>query len=521
MLKVINFPGVVYLHSFILITNFKMVVTIALSLFIVIFLLARCQIKRGRREKLCRPPGPRGLPIIENMLQYDSSNVHICLSKLSKKYGPIMYMKLASAPMIVISSASLAKEALKDNDLAFSSRPYTSGLSKISYNNLDIIFSPYNDYWRDMRKMIVRRLFTKEQVNTFRHAREDEVSHMIKDISQQAKSNQVVNISKVAMSFASNITSRVTLGKRFDETGFRKTRFEKLLNEIQAIKNVAFIGDYYPLLGWIDRLSGKTSRLEKVFKDMDILFQQFIDEHLSPNRPHYMDGDFLDILFQLREEPSSSVHIDWDNIKALLMNIFLAATDPTASIIVWAMTALVKKPSAFKKAHEEIRGLVGKKDRVDGDDIDKLPYLKAVVKETLRFYPPAPILPRATTKRCIIDGYEIEPKTIVMVNLWDIGRDPEYWDNPNEFLPERFLNSTIDFKGHDYGLIPFGTGRRRCPGYSLGVAQVELALANLLYSFDWKLPRGIREEDIDIEAEPGAVVHKKNALCLMAKCYIE
>ncbi|KAL3849307.1 hypothetical protein ACJIZ3_011189 [Penstemon smallii] len=492
----------------------------ALSLIIVIVLIALRRLNRRDDGKLRRPPGPPGLPIIGNMLQFDPSNVHICLSNLSKKYGPLVFMKFPSAPMIVISSARLAKEALKDNDLAFSSRPSSYSLAKLSYNNLDIIFSPYNDYWRDMRKMIVHRLFTPEQVNNFRHAREDEVSLMIKEISQQANSNGVVNLSKAAMSFASNVTSRVTLGKRFDEIGSRKTRFEKLLNEIQAIKLLLFVGDYYPVLGWIDRLSGKISRVDKVVKDMDTLFQQLIDEHLSPNRPHYMDGDFLDILFQFREQQSSSVPFDWDNIKALLMNLFLAATDPTAAIITWVMTALIKKSSTLKKVQEEIRGHVGNKGIVDEDDINKLPYLKAVVKETLRFYPPSPLLPRATTVRCNLDGYEIEPNTMVMVNVWDIGRDPEYWDNPNEFLPERFLTSNIDFKGHDYGLIPFGSGRRRCPGYSLGVTQVELALANLLYSFDWKLPHGVRQEDIDIETEPGAIVHKKNALLLMVERYI-
>ncbi|KAK4482486.1 hypothetical protein RD792_009645 [Penstemon davidsonii] len=486
--------------------------SIALSI-IVIFLLA------SRIKK--RPPGPWGLPIIGNLLQYDSTNVHICLSNLSKKYGPLMYMKLASLPIIVISSARLAKEALKDNDVAFSGRPISSSLSRLSYDYLDISLSPYNDYWREMKKLIVIRLFSHQQVTSFRHAREDEVSRMIKEVSEQAKStDQLVNLSKAAMSFSSCFISRVTLGKSFDETGFRKTRFEKLLQEIQAMKLVPFVGDYYPLLGWIDRLSGKISQLDKVIKDMDVFLQQLVDEHLSPNRPDYMDGDFLDILFQLREEPSSSVHIDFDNIKALLINIYVAGTDPTAATITWVMTALIKNPSALEKAQEEIRGLVGKKGRVDEDDIDKLPYLKAVVKETLRFYPPAPLLPKATTTRCTLNGYEIEPKTLVFVNLWDIGRDPEYWENPNEFLPERFLNSNIDFKGQDFGLIPFGSGRRRCPGFTLGIAQVELAIANLLYSFDWKLPHGVTEDDIDIETEPGAVVHKKNALCLMAKCYV-
>ncbi|KAL0414176.1 UNVERIFIED_CONTAM: cytochrome [Sesamum radiatum] len=146
---------------------------------------------------------------------------------------------------------------------------------------------------------------------------------------------------------------------------------------------------------------------------------------------------------------------------------------------------------------------------------------KAIVKETLRLFPPAPLsVPRLTTKASIVDGYEIEPDTIVYVNVWAIGRDSDFWENPDEFLPERFLNSNVDFKGQDFGFLPFGSGRRVCPGMALGIAEVEVALANLLYSFDWDLPVGMVEDDVDFDSLPGVVTHKKNALCLMAKSYL-
>ncbi|KAK4406001.1 cytochrome [Sesamum angolense] len=185
------------------------------------------------------------------------------------------------------------------------------------------------------------------------------------------------------------------------------------------------------------------------------------------------------------------------------------------------MTILIKKPQVLNKVQQEIRSLLGKKGSVVEDDIQKLPYFKAVVKEILRLFPPAPLsVPRLTTKASIVDGYEIEPDTTVYVNVWAIGRDPDFWDNPNEFLPERFLNSSVDFKGQDFGFLPFGSGRRVCPGMALGIAEVEVALANLLYSFDWDLPAGMVEDDVDLDCLPGAVTHKKNALCLMAKSYL-
>ncbi|KAI3496886.1 hypothetical protein L1887_39264 [Cichorium endivia] len=205
----------------------------------------------------------------------------------------------------------------------------------------------------------------------------------------------------------------------------------------------------------------------------------------------------------------------------LLMNVLVGGTDTSAATVVWAMTALIKNPKVMKRAQEEVRNVVGKKGRVDVDDLRKLTYLKAVVKEIMRLYPPVPLLlPRETTKDVILQGYKIKAKTVVFVNALAIGRDPESWESPEEFLPERFLGSDIDFKGNDFELIPFGAGRRICPGISVGVATVDLLLANLLYLFDWGLPNGMTKEDIDFDAMPGIIMHKRSDLCLLAHVYL-
>ncbi|KAJ6746289.1 CYTOCHROME P450 83B1 [Salix koriyanagi] len=162
----------------------------------------------------------------------------------------------------------------------------------------------------------------------------------------------------------------------------------------------------------------------------------------------------------------------------------------------------------------------GNKGYVNENVVEQLSYLKAVVKETMRLQPTAPLLiPRETTK-CKIDGYEIPAKTLVYVNAWVVGRDSEAWENPNEFNPDRFLGSSIDFKGQDFELIPFGSGRRICPGLDMGIATVELSLANLLHKFDWEMPAGMRREDIDIDhVLPGITTHRRDPLCLMPKPY--
>ncbi|GAU25684.1 hypothetical protein TSUD_266110 [Trifolium subterraneum] len=198
--------------------------------------------------------------------------------------------------------------------------------------------------------------------------------------------------------------------------------------------------------------------------------------------------------------------------------MLVAAIDTTSATLVWAITALIRNPRVMKKVQEEIRNYGGKKDFLDENEIQNFPYMKAVIKETLRLYLPAPLLvPRESREECTISGYNIPANTIVYVNAWAIQRDPNIWKNPEEFYPERFLESSINFLGQDFELIPFGAGRRICPGMSLGVASIEIILANLLFSFDWKLPDGLVIDDIDIEMLPGITQHKKNPLCLVAK----
>lgn len=191
-------------------------------------------------------------------------------------------------------------------------------------------------------------------------------------------------------------------------------------------------------------------------------------------------------------------------------------------MVIWAMTELVKNPNSMKKVQEELRNATHNKGCLNNDDLKDLKYFKAVVKEALRLHPAVPLLvTREAIRKSTIKGYDILPKTLVQVNAWAIGRDPKSWnDDPEKFMPERFLESPIDFKGRDFELLPFGAGRRMCPGLNLGVANTELALANLLYSFDWELPSGLTKEDIDTDVLPGISMHKKNPLCLVAKSHL-
>ncbi|KAB1669405.1 hypothetical protein ES319_1Z047100v1 [Gossypium barbadense] len=487
-----------------------LVFLLPLSLFLFILL------KHGNSNRL--PPSPPSLPLIGHlhMQLFDNSAPHIFLWKLSQKYGSLVYLRFGLKPILVVSSAKMAKEVMKTHDLDFCSRPYRRCSHKLSYNASDVAFSPYNDYWREMRKICVVHLFSG--VQQYRPIREDEVDRLIEKISKLPVDAKPVNLSEAIMCLSSTIICRIAFGKRYDEEGAERSRFHELLNESQAILSSFSFSDYFPYMGWLDRFTGLLSRLEKTFKELDTFYQQLIDEHLDPIRLKPQQEDILDVLLQTWKDHDFSFDLTIDQIKAILMNLFIAGTDTSAATIIWVMSFLMKNPKCLKKTQAEVRNLIGKKGFVNEDDTRDLTYLKAVIKETFRLQPIAPLLvPRETLRKCNIGGYDIPAKTLVYVNAWAIGKDPETWENPEEFYPERFICSPIDYKGQHFELIPFGAGRRVCPGMHMGVAVVELALANLLYKFDWEMPIAMTKEDIDFDALPGITTHKKNALILVAR----
>ncbi|TXG52100.1 hypothetical protein EZV62_021269 [Acer yangbiense] len=394
--------------------------------------------------------------------------------QVAEAFGPLISLRLGFVQTLVVSSAKMAKEVMKTHDLQFCSRPALLGQQTLSYNGQDLVFTPYNDYYKEMRKLCAVHLFNSNRVYQYRPIREDEVSLMIEKISKSVVACKPVNLSELMMSLTSTIICRIGFGKRYGDEGVERSRFHALLNETQAM--------------------------------------------FDPKRPKSDQEDIIDVLLEMKKQSGFKINLTWDHIKAILMNVFVAGTDTGAATVIWAMTYLMKNPRVMKKVQEEVRNLVGAKGFVDEDDVKRLSYLKDVVKETMRLQPTVPLLvPRETTEKCILEGYEIQAKTLVFVNTWAIGRDPEVWENPEEFYPERFVGSSIDIKGQHFELAPFGAGRRICPGMHMGIATVELALANLLYKFDWEMPVGIKKEDLDFDVLPGITMHKKNVLQLIAK----
>ncbi|PIA51587.1 hypothetical protein AQUCO_01100443v1 [Aquilegia coerulea] len=465
--------------------------------------------KHGSKPSL--PPSPPRLTIIGNLHQLGNLP-HRSLQKLSKEYGPLMLMQLGSKPTVVISSAETAREVLKTHDLDFCSRPSLAGPKRLSYNFLDIAFVPYGEYWKEMRKICVLELFSAKKVQSFRFVREEEVAHMIKSIS--ASSSSPVNLTEKLFSLKMNHICRVAFGKKNRGRDSDNENFHEMFIEAINLHGSFTATDFFPYFGWIiDVFTGHSRRLEKCFHAFDTFYQQVIDEHLDPQRTKPEQEDIIDVLIRLQNEQSGALNLTVSHIKSILKDIFLGGVDTGASTMVWGMTELARKPEVMKKVQEEIRNCVGNKGMLEESDIDNLEYFKMVVKETFRMHPPTIFLiPRECMNHCKINGYDIYPKTRVLVNVWAIGRSSEYWENPDEFIPERFINSSIDFKGQDFELLPFGSGRRICPAISMGTAMIELGLANLLYHFNWELPS---KDDINMDEIAGLTVHKKIPLHLV------
>lgn len=278
-------------------------------------------LRNGRRAPL--PPGPSGLPFIGNLLQFDKSAPHLYLSRLSKQYGPLMFLRLGFVPTLVVSSARTAKEVLKLHDQEFSGRPSLLGQQKLSYNGRDVVFAPYGGYWREMRKICVVHLFSSKRVQSFRRIREEEVLEMIKKIFKSASSSKLVNLSGILISLTSTVICRAAFSKRYDEDdeGCERSRIQELVSEGQAVVGGFYFSDYLPLMGWLDKLTGMIGLAEKHFKEFDSFYQDIIDEHLDPNRPQPEQEDITDVLLKLQK--NLRFDLTYDHIKAVFMVINL------------------------------------------------------------------------------------------------------------------------------------------------------------------------------------------------------
>ncbi|KAF7814026.1 cytochrome P450 71A1-like [Senna tora] len=448
-----------------------------------------------RHRRFNRPPGPRPWPIIGN-LNLIGPLPHRSIHALSNKYGPIMQLWFGSIPVVVGSSVEMAQAFLKAHDAAFAGRPKFSVGKHLTYNYSDLTWSQYGPYWRQARRIFLTELFSAKRLEYYENVRKEELRNMVKELYES--SNKTIVLKHHLFALNLNIISRMVLGKKY--TG-------KSENAVVSSEEFSEIVDEI-FLGYVKRMKALRKRFDR-------FIEHVLDDHSERRKgvEDYVAKDMVDVLLQLAQDPTLEVKLERSSVKALILDLLAGGTDTSTVTLEWAISELLRKPEIIQEAREELDRVIGKERWVEEQDIPNLPYINAIVKETMRLHPVVPMLiPRQAREDCNIGGYDIPKGTQILVSTWTIGRDPSIWDNPDEFVPERFIigkEKDIDVKGHDFELLPFGSGRRMCPGYPLGLKVIQTSLANLLHGFHWRLPENMKEQDLDMEEIFGLSTPKK------------
>lgn len=453
----------------------------------------------GRYKKGLPIPGPRGWPVIGSLMNMSVGLAHRKLDSLARFHGAkkLMAFSLGSTPAVITSDPEVARELLSSPH--FANRPLKQSAQQLLFGRA-IGFAPSGDYWKLLRRISSAHLFAPRRIAAHEAGRQADAVEMLVKIQNEHQSNGVVRLRGHLQGAALNNIMGSVFGRRFD-----------MSSESEEVKNLrAMVDEGFQLLGafnWADHLPWLRildplrihARCAKLVPRVKSFVKNIIQEHRQSQRKESSaDSDFVDVLLSLQGEDK----LDEEDMIAVLWEMIFRGTDTTALLTEWTMAELVLNPEAQKKAQAELDQVVGRERSVRDEDIPKLPYLQAVVKETLRMHPPGPLLSWArlsTEDVDMADGFCVPAGTTAMVNMWSITHDPQIWESPNEFRPERFVEAeggkNVDVRGNDLRLAPFGAGRRVCPGKALGLATVNLWVAKLLHHFQW-IPSAERPVDL-------------------------
>lgn len=465
------------------------------------------------------PPGPRPLPVVGNL--YDVKPVRFrCYADWAKQYGPIISVWFGSTLNVVVSNTELARAVLKEHDQSLADRHRTRSAAKFSRDGKDLIWADYGPHYVKVRKVCTIELFSPKRLESLRPIREDEVSAMVEDIfklcTNPENSGKSVKVREFLGAVSFNNITRLAFGKRFvnsdgvmDEQGLE---FKAIVANGLKLGASLAMAEHIPWLRWMFPLEEEAFAKHGARRDR--LTRAIMEEHTKArNQSGNVKNHFVDALLTLQDKYDLSE----DTIIGLLWDMITAGMDTTAISVEWAMAEIVRNPRVQKKVQEELDNVVGVDRIMTENDFSNLPYLQCVVKEAMRLHPPTPLmLPHRSNANVKIGGYDIPKGSNVHVNVWAVARDPAVWKNAEEFRPERFLEEDVDMKGHDLRLLPFGAGRRVCPGAQLGINLVTSMLGHLLHHFEWTPSPGMKAEEIDMSESPGLVSYMKTPVQAVA-----
>ncbi|CAL2259768.1 unnamed protein product [Prunus armeniaca] len=430
-----------------------------------------------------------------------------------------MSLKLGKVTAIVVSSAAMAKEVLQTHDQFLSNRTIPDSIRAHDHHTVGLPWIPISTLWRNLRKICITELFANKMLDSNQNLRRKKVQELIGQVHRSSQADEAVDIGRAAFTTTLNLLSNTIFSIDLANPSSEMAReFQEMVCNIMMEAGKPNLGDYFPVLRKID-LHGRRQRMTEYFGKILDLLDNIVNQRLKLRElpGSTTKDDLLDTLLNITEENSEV--INKNEIYHLLLVLFVAGSDTTSSTFQWAMAELLHNPEVLSKAQLELEQVIGKGNPVEEPAIARLPYLQAIVKETFRLHPAVPLLlPRKAGADVEIEGFTVPKGAQVLVNTWAIGRDPSLWDEPNSFKPERFLGSEIDVKGRNFELIPFGAGRRVCPGLPLAMRMLHLMLGSLIHSFDWKLEDGVTPENMNMDDKFGITLEMAQSLRAVPLC---
>ncbi|XP_047084369.1 cytochrome P450 84A1-like [Lolium rigidum] len=450
------------------------------------------------------PPGPKPLPIIGNMALVDQLT-HRGLGALAKQYGGLLHLRFGWLHVFAVSTPEYAREVLHAQDGAFSNRPATMAVHYLTYGRSDMAFAHNGAYWRQMRKLCVTKMFSRRRAETWLAVR-DGYGALARAVGR--RSGEAVNLGELIFNLTVSVIFRAAFSAR-DGEGLDE--FVVILQEFSRLMGLFHVGDFFPWLRCVGR-RGFDRRLRTARSALDRFIDKIVDEHMKRGKDAAdPDADLVDglLAFLSEADPAGgklredAIRFTRHNVKAMIMDMLFGGPETVGSTTEWAMAEMMHSPSELQRLQLELADVVGLDRTVDESDLDKLPFLKCVVKEALRMHPPIPVLLHEAAKDCVVDGYSVPRGSRVLVNAWAINRDNNAWKDADTFRPSRFMPGEgeaagLDLKGGCYEFVPFGSGRRSCPAQGLGQHAVEFAVAQLVHGFKWELPDGMKPSELDM-----------------------
>ncbi|KAE8786115.1 Cytochrome P450 76C4 [Hordeum vulgare] len=443
------------------------------------------------------PPGPTPLPVVGNVLSL-GGNLHHTLARLARAHGPVMTLKLGLTTAVVVSSRDAACEAFTKHDRRLAARAIPDAARALGFSDRSIIWLPSSDpLWKSLRGVVATNVFSPRGLAMALDVRERKVRDMVSYL--RARAGKHIDVGQALYGGVLNLVSNAFCSVDVVDMGGESAQgFRKLVEDLVEVIAKPNVSDLVPFLRPLD-LQGWRRWTEIRFQKIFLILDGIIDRRMAAaNASTEKHGDFLDSLLEL----FSTGKMTRDSLTTIVFEVFAAGSDTMSITVEWAMAELLRNPRVMAKVREEIDNAHGGKETIGETDAARLPYLQAVVKEAMRLHPVAPILlpHRAVEEGVEIGGYAVPKGSTVIFNAWAIMRDREAWERPDEFVPERFLDlaDQVDFRGKAFEFIPFGSGRRLCPGLPMAERVVPFILASLLHAFEWRLPDGVSAAELDV-----------------------